>query len=40
MVNRPSCVVNIWDLPGEKRPRFVAAEGIGAIVRTPATARA
>jgi uncharacterized cupin superfamily protein len=35
VVNRPSCVVNIWDLPGEKRPRFVAAEGIGAIVRSP-----
>lgn len=34
-MTRPSCVVNIWDLPGEKRPRFVAAEGIGAIVRSP-----
>jgi uncharacterized cupin superfamily protein len=37
-VDRPACVVNIWDLPGEKRPRFVAAEGIGAIVRSPGDA--
>lgn len=37
-MNRPPCVVNIWDLPGEKRPRFVAAEGIGAIVRSPGDA--
>jgi uncharacterized cupin superfamily protein len=37
-VNQPSSVVNVWDLPGEKRPRFVASEGIGAIVRSPGDA--
>ena len=38
VVNRPSCVIGVWDLPGEKRPRNVAAEGIGAVVRSPGDA--
>jgi len=33
-MTRPSCVVNIWDLPGEKRPRFTSTPGVGAFVRT------
>jgi uncharacterized cupin superfamily protein len=33
-INRPSCVVHIRDLPGEKRPRFTATAGVASIVRT------
>ena len=33
-MTRPACVVNIWDLPGEKRPRFTSTPGVGAVVRT------
>src|SRR5690242_7231153 len=33
-MSRPSCVVNIWDLPGEKRPRFTSTPGVAAVVRT------
>lgn len=32
-MTRPSCVINIWDLPGEKRPRFTSTPGVGAVVR-------
>jgi uncharacterized cupin superfamily protein len=32
-MTRPSCVVQVWDLPGEKRPRFTAPAGVGSIVR-------
>jgi uncharacterized cupin superfamily protein len=35
---RPACVVNIGDLPGEKRPRFTATPGVAAVVRTPSAA--
>lgn len=31
---RPSCVVNIADLPGEKRPRYTSTPGVAAMVRT------
>lgn len=34
---RPACVVNIDDLPGEKRPRQTSTPGVGAIVRSPGT---
>jgi len=30
----PSCVVHVWDLPGEKRPRFLPPKGVGSILRT------
>lgn len=30
---RPSCVVHVWDLPGEKRPRFTSPLGVGSVVR-------
>src|ERR1700687_3898858 len=30
---RPACLVNIWDLPGEKRPRFTKPQGVASIVR-------
>jgi len=33
-MTRPPCVVNIWDLPGEKRPRFTSTPGVAAVVRT------
>jgi uncharacterized cupin superfamily protein len=32
--SRPDCVVNIADLPGEKRPRYTNTPGVGAVVRT------
>src|SRR3970282_1606630 len=38
VVSRPSCVVNIWDLPGEKRPRYTVTEGVAAVVRSPGDA--
>lgn len=38
MAERPTCVVNIWDLPGEQRPKGVQAEGVGAVVRSPGAA--
>lgn len=34
-MNRPACVINIDELPGEKRPRFTQAEGVGAVVSSP-----
>jgi uncharacterized cupin superfamily protein len=34
-MGRPACVINIRDIPGEKRPRFSSTPGIGAIVRSP-----
>ena len=37
-MGRPSCVVNIADLPGEKRPRHTAAPGVAAVVREPSAA--
>lgn len=35
---RPSCVVHVWDLPAEKRPRFTKPVGVGALVRSPGDA--
>lgn len=35
---RPACVVNIRDLPGEKRPRYTNTPGVGAVVCSPGTA--
>ena len=32
-MSRPTCVVQVWDLPGEKRPRFTSVPGVGAVVR-------
>jgi uncharacterized cupin superfamily protein len=32
-MTRPACVVNLWDLPAEKRPRFTPMPGVGAMVR-------
>jgi uncharacterized cupin superfamily protein len=32
---RPSCVVDIRDLPRQKRPRYTATEGVAAVVRSP-----
>lgn len=37
-MTRPPCVVNIRDLPGEKRPRFTQTEGVAAMVRQPSEA--
>jgi uncharacterized cupin superfamily protein/L-amino acid N-acyltransferase YncA len=37
-VERPRCVVNVWDLPGEKRPRFTNPTGVASVVRTPGNA--
>lgn len=33
VMSRPSCVVNARDLPGEQRPRWTPAAGVGAVVR-------
>jgi len=32
-MTRPRCVVQLWDLPGEKRPRFSAYPGVGSLLR-------
>jgi len=32
-MTRPACVVQVWDLPGEQRPRFAPLPGLGAVVR-------
>jgi uncharacterized cupin superfamily protein len=32
-MSRPACVVNIRDIPGEKRPRFANTPGVAAVVR-------
>ena len=37
-MSRPSCVVNIADLPGEKRPRYTTTAGVAAVVREPSAA--
>lgn len=34
-MQRPDCVVNIREIPGEKRPRHSSTPGVGAIVRSP-----
>jgi len=38
-VSRPACVLNIRDIPGEKRPRYTKTPGVAAVVRPlgPAT---
>jgi uncharacterized cupin superfamily protein len=33
-VSRPTCVVNIAELPGEKRPRHTSTPGVAALVRS------
>ncbi len=33
-MDRPHCVVHVWSLPAEKRPRWTHGEGVGAMVRT------
>jgi uncharacterized cupin superfamily protein len=35
---RPACVVNIRDLPGQKRPRYTSMPGVAAVVRSPGSA--
>ena len=35
MLQRPSCVVNIADIPAEPRPRYTATPGVAAMVRSP-----
>jgi uncharacterized cupin superfamily protein len=35
MTERPPCVVNIADIPGEPRPRFTPTPGVAAMVRSP-----
>lgn len=37
-MTRPACVVNIRDLPGEKRPRYTSTPGVAAVVCSPGTA--
>lgn len=32
-MSRPASVVHVWDLPGEKRPRFTNTAGVGSVVR-------
>lgn len=32
-MTRPSCVVQVWDLPGEKRPRFTSPDNVASVVR-------
>ena len=34
-MSRPTCVVNVSELPGEKRPRYTSTEDVAAIVKTP-----
>jgi uncharacterized cupin superfamily protein len=34
-MTRPSCVINIRDIPGERRPRYTSTPGVGGIVRSP-----
>jgi uncharacterized cupin superfamily protein len=38
IMSRPACVVNIRDLPGEKRPRYTATPGVAAVVRLASAA--
>ena len=33
-MGRPACVVNVRDLPGEKRPRYTVTPGVAAVVRS------
>ena len=35
MSQRPPCVVNIAELTAERRPRYTATPGVGAMVRSP-----
>jgi len=35
MSQRPPCVVNIADIAAERRPRYTATPGVGALVRSP-----
>jgi uncharacterized cupin superfamily protein len=37
-MSRPACVVNVRDLPGEKRPRHTSTPGVAAVVRLPSAA--
>lgn len=32
-MSRPSCVAHVWDLPGEKRPRFTHGGDVASVVR-------
>ena len=32
-MGRPACVVHVWDVPGEQRPRWTPAPGVGSVVR-------
>jgi len=32
-VSRPDAVVAVWDMPGEKRPRWFQEEGVASVVR-------
>src|SRR5262245_11834160 len=33
-MSRPTCVLHIWDLPGEPRPRFSSYPVVGSTIRT------
>jgi uncharacterized cupin superfamily protein len=35
MAARPSCVINVAEIPGEARPRHSAPPGVAAVVRSP-----
>jgi uncharacterized cupin superfamily protein len=37
-MSRPSCVVDVAAMPGEKRPRYTEAVGVAAVVRSPGAA--
>jgi len=37
-MTRPDCVVNIWDLAGEPRPRFTSGTNVKSVVRNPSDA--
>jgi uncharacterized cupin superfamily protein len=37
-MTRPACVVNVLELPAEKRPRYTQTEGVAALVRQPSAA--
>src|SRR5512147_972884 len=37
-MSRPTCVVQVWDLPGEARPKKTAFPGVASVVRSPGDA--
>lgn len=37
-MSRPQCVVQVWDLPGEARPKKTSVPGVGSVLRSPGDA--